>query len=249
VKRFILSLVFTALTLTAASDDNRVPTRSGGTISAEDANNLGVIHSNRKEHDQAIYWLKLAYEKGDEETKKAAALNLGNQHINKSPPDYKEATRWYNIAIKMDNIGAYYNLGKTYHTDLKDYPNAIKWYEEGFKKGQTYCSYALAVLYYHDLEDYPNAIKWLEIAHNAKEKKAALNLGVTYQDNIKDYPKAIEWYEIAHKIGNKDAANALGLLYKQTLKDYPNAINGLRLDIKSETKALHTSLVFFTKAN
>jgi tetratricopeptide (TPR) repeat protein len=54
-----------------------------------------VIYSNKKERDKAICWLKQACDKGDTETKKAAAINLGNQYAEKSHSDYQEAIKRY----------------------------------------------------------------------------------------------------------------------------------------------------------
>jgi TPR repeat protein len=191
---------------------------------------LGGSYSKKGNYDKALFWLKRAYEIGDDEAKASAANNLGVLYRQNEVKNINESIRWYKIAIEIDgSVDSIYNLGIIYKNDLKDYPKAIELYEKAYKLGLSDGAYSLGILYEDFYKDYPKAIEWYEAAHKAGNENAAYALGILYMDIYKDYPNAIKWYEIAYKMGDNDAAHSLGLLYKDALKDYAKALEWFQI--------------------
>ena len=80
---------------------------------------LGYIHDERREHEQAVEW----FTKGAEAGLPRAAFNLGNMLDNGegvAAPDYPAAAVWYRRAADAGDGSAANNLSHMYTVGLAD---------------------------------------------------------------------------------------------------------------------------------
>ena len=125
------------------------------------------------------------------------------------------------IGNRGEEVGAYGNLGNTYHS-LGDYRRAIEYHEKSLKIAR-------------------------EIGYRGGQVRAYGNLGNTYH-SLSDYRKAIEYHEkslkIAIEIGDRDGEGSsyhnIGKVYssleqfENAVANFVSALNSLRSLLKSQ---------------
>lgn len=97
---------------------------------------------------------------------------------------YQEAIKWYLQAAELDDIRAYFRLGKFYTEGLgceRDIPEAKKWLELGACKGSQYCMYRLGDIFLEE-ENASEAISLFERAASKGMKMAMEKLSEIYDE-------------------------------------------------------------------
>jgi uncharacterized protein len=119
-----------------------------------------------------------------------AQSNLGGMYFNGQgvSQDYKEAVKWYRLAVGQGNSFAQNNLGHAYENG------------EGVP------------------QDYKEAVKWYRLAAEQGDAEAQNNLGVMYDKGRgidQDYVMAYMYWDIAAVNGYKDAIKNRGDVEKK----------------------------------
>lgn len=147
--------------------------------------------------------------------------------------DWKEALRWYGIAVTEGHEGAKYKLdhalielGDAYYNGgslvKKDSKEAVKYYKIAKELGQkgaqdrlTRTLYEIGFQYYHGgivEKNYTKAIKYYKLAAEQGSMLAHTDLGDMYFNGMgieKNYDEALKWYGPAAEQGHVDAKHGL----------------------------------------
>lgn len=207
--------------------------------------NLGVMlltalrgETPKGDPSEAVALLKSAADQGFDPAQNA--LGMIAQAGIVPPKDFKAAAKWYEKAVKKDNLLAKMNLGFLYAEGLglqknsekafQIYMAAVQEFEKhGQIEGRLWDQNLGAELMYrcgwmHEsglgtVKDSEAAKAWYEKAANLGHSNAMVNLGVRYtEENFLDsanplHEKAVEWFRKAAETGNPEAMLRLGFMY------------------------------------
>ena len=157
---------------------------------------------------------------------------------------FKEAKKYYKIAIQNDHIYAMYCLGFLYDNNGNN-RKAKKYYRMAIQKGHVYAMYQLGTMYNNNA-NYKKAKKYYLMAIQKGNVSAMNNLGVLYH-NIGKYKKTIKYYKMAIQNGLVMTMDSLGQLYESN-GNHIKAIKYFEMAIKNGYDSKH-NLSEVLKAN
>ena len=137
--------------------------------------------------------------------------------------DFKNAKRYYEMAVEKGDSRAMNNLAVLYKEEYKDIENTKRYYEMAVEKGHSGAMFNLALLYENAYKDIENAKRYYEMAIEKGDSGAMFNLALLYEDEYKDIENAKRYYEMAIEKGHSGAMNNLALLYEDEYKDIEHA--------------------------
>lgn len=200
------------------------------TLAAEQDQNiaqylLGRLHQLGKTDKQPNYAeAKKWYEKSAS-TFSTSALALG--FIYETVDDnYDMAKYYYQVAARLNNPLAYFNLGLMYKQGKGvevDESRALTLLKHSAEANHAKSMVQLAGLYFNGStisHDEEQAIKLYQRAHALGDMEAAYQLGLLSETGVNlklDYEKALQYYELAQKKGNAKAMLALARMYQYGL--------------------------------
>jgi uncharacterized protein len=167
-------------------------------------------------------------EAGDREAQNQLGIIAQENH------DYREASKWFQLAANQGLSGAQVGLGFLYDIGLgveKDFDQAARWYGLAAAQGNPDGEFDLAMCYLHGEgveQDQTLARKWFSSALQHGDGGRSLDgIGLTYEDGQRDYAEAFRWYMKAAEVGYGEAqyhvcraaAEGIGVA-----ADYPEAV-------------------------
>ena len=125
------------------------------------------------------------------------------------PQDFKEAIRWYKLAVGQGNVEAQFKMAQLYETEksLMDYKEALKLYKLAAKQGHTQAEFCLGHMYAKGKgvsKNYKEAVRLYRIAAKKGYRDAQYYLGLMYADGTgleQDFINAYMWWDIAYTNG------------------------------------------------
>jgi TPR repeat protein len=122
-------------------------------------------------------------------------------HIYNKMMDYKNAEKYYLLAVRMGNDLAMEGLGFLYETRKYDYESAKKYYLLAIEKENITAMIRVANLYYKGYLDFQNAEKYYKMAIDKGDSTAKYKLGLLYfsENYYSQKEKALELSKTAIK--------------------------------------------------
>ena len=138
--------------------------------------------------------------------------------------DYKNALRYYEMAMEMNFPDAIERMAEAYLGDElgveKDEKTALKLFKKAAKLGNAAAQYNLGMAYacgyYGQATDKEKAVYWLKKSARGENAMACLQLGLYYYYTVKNaagYKKAFELFTDAYNLGEEQAIINIGLCY------------------------------------
>lgn len=140
--------------------------------------------------------------------------------------DYKNALRYYQMAMEMDFPDAIERMAEAYLGDelglKKNEKTALKLFKRAAELGNAAAQYNLGMAYacgYYGVKpDREKAVYWLEKSVKGENPSVCLQLGLYYYYTVKTeeaYKKAFELFSNAYNLGEEQAIINIGLCYLQ----------------------------------
>ncbi|MEZ5997466.1 MAG: tetratricopeptide repeat protein [Hyphomonas sp.] len=133
---------------------------------------MGVMYDSGRgvtqNSTEAVYWYKLAAEKGLREAQYNLALMYDNG--DGVPEDNTEAAKWYKLAARQGLAEAQYNLGGAYFNGEgvpQNFEKALRLYQLAAEQGKPEAQYNVGMMYYFGKgasQNTSTSKKWLEAA-------------------------------------------------------------------------------------
>ena len=174
-------------------------------------NGDGVEQSNEK----AVEQFKIAANLGHMH----AQLLLGSYYYSRN--DCAEAFVWLDMAAKLGNAEALYNLGVFYTEGMgvdQDLTKAADYFYRAARRQHPDARYAYADCCLNGIgveKNEEQAVRWFTAAAEKQHVDAAVRLAQCYEEGVgtaQDLEQARHWYQIASKAGHRGAAQALVML-------------------------------------
>ena len=145
---------------------------------------------------------------------------------NEYPEDYTIGLAWYQIAAKLNQAEAQFELGNIeYQNGLKNpehYEEALSWFRKSANNGNTEAQYYLGLMFLEGKGgdvDYSKAAKWFKKAAKKGNKNAQYWMGYICENGLGsdvNAEEALKWYQKAADQGDQDAAAAMERLSTST---------------------------------
>ena len=121
--------------------------------------------------------------------------------------NYKEAEKYYLMAIENGNSTAMYCLGYYYNHIEKNYEEAKKYYLMAIENGNSDAMNCLGFYYHYYIEEknYEEAKKYYLMAIENGNSTAMYNLGMYYHTIENNYEEAVKYYLMAIENGDSEA--------------------------------------------
>ena len=127
--------------------------------------------------------------------------------------DFKNAEKYYRMAVAKDHAGAMNNLALLYKSEFKDFKKAEKYWLMAVAKDDADAMNNLALLYKSEFKDFKKAEKYWLMAVEKDHAGAMNNLALLYESEFKDFKKAEKYYLMAVEKDHAGAMNSLAWLY------------------------------------
>ena len=214
----MLSVLFSSLTIVAASSEDSVAVRlcqeaenaytgaNGAFLNKEKALEL-YIQAAERNYIPAIHKVAGFYYRGEVVDK-----NL------------KERLVWLTKAAEMGDADAQNKVGVCYHDGngtIQNSEKAVYWYVKAANQGNTHAMNNLRILYSNQ-DNIEESLKWTRMGAENGQIECQYELGNAYNDGEglkEDKDQAAYWFKMAADNGHKNACNKLAVIYHNK-KDY-----------------------------
>jgi len=160
--------------------------------------------------------------------------------------NYKEAEKYFLMAIEKEDAAAMNNLAFLYVSEFKDFAKAEKYYLMAIEKEHAVAMWNLAQLYRTEFKDFAKAEKYYLMAIEKENSNAMNNLALLYETEFKDFAKAEKYYLMAIEKEDADAMYNLALLYVSEFKDFAKAEKYYLMAIeKEDADAMHNLALLY----
>lgn len=186
--------------------------------------NLGVLYEQEGDLAQALFWYRIAADKGDSHAQSnLGALYRTGRGVARA---FAKAAQLFNRAAGKGNEIAMSHLGEMAESgqgSARDPHKAAEWYRRAAKQGNSWAQYRLARLYYLGRlgkRDLPKAISLYRKSADSGHGAAQNMLGWLYMHGKgleKDYVKTGMLLKHAAVQGNRQAFYNLGTIYRRGL--------------------------------
>lgn len=178
---------------------------------------LGTIYNQKREFDNAIKWLELAFESDHRDAiELLVEIYITGQT---GSIDDERALKWLEKASATGLRDAQYKLGELYLEKLTTVNHkkvGFAWIEKSARKGYTEAKFKLATLYKKGTgvrRQYTKSARWFREAAQQGHIEAQYQLAELYEQGLglpRDKAKARTWYEKAADQGHVKARIKLG---------------------------------------
>ncbi len=157
-----------------------------------------------------------------EKGKPAALFDLA-LHYEEQFARYRDAERYYLLAVDKGHIGAMNNLALLYRKKLERYADAERYFLMAVEHGHVGAMNNLALLYRRHFQRCEDSESYYLLAIERGHMDAMFNLALLYEEHSQRYQDAEHFYLQAVEKGHVAAMFNLALLYEERLQRFEDA--------------------------